>query len=229
MKNLFLLLSIIFMLAACQKEASLIVPENNQNNNNNNNNNNNEDNDEEDEDDDDDTDNPYYFTAEIAGKEVKYEHKNGVSTLHAWGVYHNENSQGWDHFDIYEGTLLEKTSASDSNSIYVSILKYFNHEPSLDERWAIIKMGSHGYGLTKESPETKNGASIDYADEHGKWWSSEFGDQTGSTFTVTELVENDEHLYGMIFTAKFSCKLYDEEGNSIEVKNGIIRGPVYGQ
>ncbi|MBL7700362.1 MAG: hypothetical protein JNK79_19510 [Chitinophagaceae bacterium] len=217
MKNFVLLFSLALLFVSCQKEGDLTLPDENNNNNNNNNN--------ETDDDDDNTTSTYYFTAKIDGKDVEYVND---SPFFGAGVNTKENSMGWEDFDVYEGTIISDKFSLDSSVIYVHLLKYFNHDPTVEERWSIFTMGDHDWGLSQSSSATINGASIDYTDDHGKWWTSELGSQNGSTFTITELIENDEHLYGMIFTANFSCKLYDEEGNFIEVKNATIRGPIYG-
>jgi len=71
-----------------------------------------------------------------------------------------------------------------------------------------------------------NGASIDYIDANGKGWGTEWGSQTGSTFNITELVANTDGTSGKIFKATFGCKLYDENGNSITLTNGVVRGKI---
>lgn len=221
MKNLAFVLFLVITFSACQKEGTLTpLPPDETNNNNGNGNDNDDD------DNDNETSTGYYFSAKINGETVRYD-DNNINL--GYGVYHYQSSLGEEDFDMYEGTTISKGAPSDTSAVEVSLLKYFNHEPSLEERWAIFASGSHGYGLAQSSSATTNGGTIVYFDKNGKYWDSELGSQTGSTFNVTEVIENENHLYGKIVTAEFSCKLYDEEGNSIQVTEGIIRGPVYGQ
>lgn len=219
MKNILLIFSLVIFFASCQKDPAVVLPDNN--NPNGNTDNNNTDNDDDDNDDDDNS-SVYYFSGEVDGKAVNY----GTDYV---GIYQAANSSREDEWDIYEGTAVGKTTTADTNAIWVSMLKYFDHEPSLDEHWAMFETGEYEYGLPFESSETISGASILFFDEHGKEWSSERGPQTGSSFNVTEVTENEDHLYGMIFAATFNCKLYDEQGNSIELKNAKVRGPIYGR
>lgn len=57
---------------------------------------------------------------------------------------------------------------------------------------------------------------------NGEYWSSDLGDQTGSSFTINDISEN---IFGMTIKASFSCKLYSSDGSrSIVVSNGEYVG-----
>lgn len=170
---------------------------------------------------------PYYFTATINGVNIKYE-ANDEDSRYGCGISQPSSANVPDDYDIYEGTLIEDMMTSSSNQIYVHILKYFTDDPTLNERVAMIHLGAYGYGKSDVSSATVNGASITYIDKDGKTWSSEAGDQTGSTFTITELIDNPESINGKIFKANFSCKLYDGNAGSIQVINATIRGKILG-
>jgi hypothetical protein len=168
---------------------------------------------------------PYYFTATINGSTVKYQ-ANDIDSRYSCGTSQSESASIPNHYDIYEGTTIEDDQNANKNKIVVYILKYFNHDPTYAERVAMIKLGNYSYGYSDVSSSTVNGASIDYTDANGNWWSSEFGSQTGSTFAITELIDNTDGTSGKIFTAKFNCKLYDGNGASIQVTNATIRGKI---
>jgi hypothetical protein len=168
---------------------------------------------------------PYYFTATIAGKSVKYE-ANDIDSRYGNGTASPSSSSGWDDYDIYEGTVFIDEQDLSRNNIHVLILQHFNEEPTADQRLAMFHTGSYGFGWSDVSPATVNGASIAYTDDQGVEWSSELGSQSGSTFNITELSDNTNGHSRKIFKANFSCKLYDGNGNNIQVTNAVVRGQV---
>lgn len=168
---------------------------------------------------------PFYFSATINGSAIKYQ-ANDVDSRYECGISSPYSATGEEH-DIYEGTLIQDGNDPSKNNIYVHILKYFNHYPTYPERLAMINTGNYGYGISDVSTSTVNGASISYTDANGKEWHSELGSQTGSSFSVTELVDNPDNTSDKIFKATFSCKLYDGAGGSIQVANAVIRGKVF--
>ena len=168
---------------------------------------------------------PYYFTATINGAAVKYE-ANDVDSHYGCGFTQDESSTFPSDYDIYQGTLISDNQQPSKNAIYVQVLKYFDHEPGNDEKSAMIQLGNYPYGYGTVSTSTINGADIEYDDANGVAWLSQFGSQTGSSFTITELVNNPDGTSGKIFTANFTCKLYDGSGASIQVTNAKIRGKV---
>ncbi|MGZ8541417.1 MAG: hypothetical protein ACXWV6_12250, partial [Chitinophagaceae bacterium] len=168
---------------------------------------------------------PFYFSATINGASIKYE-ANDLNSQYECGISSPYSATG-DEYDIYEGTFIQDGNDPLKNNIYVHILKYFNHYPSPTERLAMINLRNYPFGLSDVSTATINGASIIYADATGKEWSSEPGSQTGSTFSITELVDNPDNTSDKIFKATFSCKLYDGNGGSIGVNNAVIRGKAF--
>lgn len=168
---------------------------------------------------------PFYFSATINGSAVKYE-ANDLNSRYECGISSPYNANG-EEYDIYEGTLIQDGNDPSRNNIYVHILKYFNHYPLYPERLAMLTIRDYGYGSGDVSTSTVNGASIFYTDSNGKEWHSELGSQTGSSFSITELVDNPDGTSGKIFKATFSCKLYDENGASIQVTNAVIRGKAF--
>lgn len=175
----------------------------------------------------DDNNYPYYFTATINGVSVKYE-ADDLNSSYGAGISQPQSSTDPD-YDVYEGAVIQDlTNPSENNSIYVHILKHFTEEPTLEQREAMIHTGTYNFGFSHVSSSTVDGASIDYIDKDGKYWKSELGSQSSSSFIITELIDNPESLNGKIFKATFNCKLYDEDGASIVVSNATIRGKILG-
>lgn len=82
--------------------------------------------------------------------------------------------------------------------------------------------GTYSYGTIPE-----HGVQIYWSDASGTLWTSYFGtaNQTGSTFSIVE--KKEETLGGNFFVkvhATFSCKLYDDNGNSKTLTNGVCIG-----
>lgn len=72
-----------------------------------------------------------------------------------------------------------------------------------------------------QTSNSKEGIGLTWLDA-GEYWSSEFGDQTGSTFTIDDVSPN---IFGVAFKASFSCKLYNTDGSKfITVTNGEYVG-----
>ena len=66
---------------------------------------------------------------------------------------------------------------------------------------------------------------IRYTDIDGKVWSTDFGtaDQSNSNFEVIKVAANTlDNSAQFLATAEFSCTLYDEAGNEIEITNGKV-------
>lgn len=70
-----------------------------------------------------------------------------------------------------------------------------------------------------------NGVVIQYTDKNGVIWSSQFGDQTGSTFNVTSHTAHPDPTNTIqgeyshdITEANFSCMLYDPNNGSSKMK-----------
>lgn len=170
---------------------------------------------------------PYYFIATIDGKLIKYE-ADDLNSRYGCGTSQPSNALIPGDFDIYEGTVLLDPMDPTRNSVWVHILKYFDHDPTQAERSGMIKTGDYPYGYSDVSSSTINGASIDYIDENGITWFSETGTQNpGNSFKIVELIDNTDGSSGKIFRATFNCTLYNQDGSSsIQLTNGVIRGKI---
>ena len=168
---------------------------------------------------------PYYFVGTIKGKEVRYEANDSTSYYKSYTASHPFTVPP----DIaqYEGTTLWSLADVYRNQITVRIIKEFDHIPSLAERKAMWRAGNFNYGVGEmgsTGSSIVDGISVWYLDENMILWNSEAGPQNGSKFTVTEMWSSST---GTVFRAKFSCNLYDGNGNSIKVENGAISGKLF--
>ena len=168
----------------------------------------------------------FYFTGEIAGREINFEVDDNGAT-YSCSPFEQQNSTERDH-DYYLGTVVGEAQDMSKSNIFVTVLKYFNHDPARPELASMIEAKNFGYGAGDQSKSTIGGAVIMYLDENGGQWSSELGPQTTSSFSVSEVSDCPGSSIKKVIKASFSCKLYDPSGkNSIQLSNGRIRGLVF--
>lgn len=96
----------------------------------------------------------------------------------------------------------------------------------------LFTLGPMPYGNQRTSPytATQNGIIIKYT-EGGRIWTSEKGDQTGSTFESVEFKEAsiDKNIYSHVWRARFSCKVYFDGLPPKTLQNCEIYGPAFYQ
>ncbi len=160
----------------------------------------------------------YYFKGTVNNKSVVLQsgvggYYNGVES---GGSY--KGSAGENYLATNGFVFLDITSKS-SQQIEVNFVKYFqNKSPKVADIDGMFVVGDYKYG---DEDKLVDGVEIVYVDENKKSWSSRRGtaNQTGSTFKLkTRTAFVNEFTYIQI-TGTFSCKLYDEAGNMIELKD----------
>jgi len=69
---------------------------------------------------------------------------------------------------------------------------------------------------------------IEYVDSDGVNWSTGkgTGDQSGSSFALSSVVDATDGASQKVATGTFSCNLYDDNRNVIVVTNGTFKGRV---
>ncbi len=99
-----------------------------------------------------------------------------------------------------------------------------------------LNVGSHPYDLEGYGDSGINGITIIWYDENGKYWTTNnlnnnitSINQSGSTFEITHVQDipySETYIANlcMKFRAVFSCNLYDEQGNSKKLTNGVYIG-----
>lgn len=169
----------------------------------------------------------YYFKGVVNGKTVHFTTFN-VNDNYLSSTYEHSYSGSSGH-DIYDGTSIQKYSSSqgsiDENHISVSILKRFTTLPVIEDIRSMYKIGGYPFGIAKQSSMTVNGAVVEYFDENGNLWSSEYGNQNGSTFSIIEIADIKADTEEKMMKATFNCKVYNS-GNSILISGAEIKGVI---
>lgn len=97
---------------------------------------------------------------------------------------------------------------------------------SLEED-SIINVGPYTYGNPYAD---SNGVVVTFVDDTGAVWSTVLGygltGQTGSTFTITDKVDNIDGFSKWIIAGDFSCTLYDIDSNALTISEGSFTSRV---
>lgn len=174
----------------------------------------------------------FYFTAKIDGSTILLEDgKNNYSNLA--GGYGMTIPYGWQSAPF--SSLIETNDFINNTNNFPSygiafVKNYIGDPNDLTIYKNIISVQSFNYGNL--SPNTGvngiDGAVVFFYDTNGIEWSTGLGsaDQTGSTFNVTEYIDDVNGIFHKVIKATFSCKLYDGSGNSKTLTDGTFRGRI---
>lgn len=102
----------------------------------------------------------------------------------------------------------------------VSLVKYMAEGPGPDEWYAMFVEGDYSYGSCDDNIQ---GAEVKWMDDNNVTWFSTLGDQTGSTFTITERGPQSDDEISSYCKGTFSCKVYNQEGDMKVIENGQFR------
>lgn len=135
----------------------------------------------------------------------KYIFACGTGTNYSMYEFYLASFSNYEGLYFRKGTLTWECADRPSNSTFTSF----------------FTTGTYPY-----STDAANGIEIHYWDANGEAWSTDYGDQTGSTFTITKSVgANSTFFYENKFEATFNCKLYNFSGTQMKtVTNGFVRG-----
>lgn len=164
----------------------------------------------------------FYFQAKIDGTWVTYQCDNLT-----WGSGMGTSSSGsggvW---EILEYAFIE--NALSLNSGGVGIIKGNITNPSdYPTRNSLFTPGAKSYGRYSNATPIVAGAVVSYWINSEEWTTDYAGAQTGSTFSITEFIDNNVDAGSTkIVAATFSCKLYDSGGNVKTLTNGKFRGRI---
>jgi hypothetical protein len=162
----------------------------------------------------------FYFTGEINGQEITLEEgKNGIAN--GAGSLSGTNVD----FCAEEQSMTLLNPFETAEGIEVVILK--NFVECVSECTQILEMfeeRTYQYGKSPISSDEEGieGVIVNYQDADGVYWTTNFNDQTNSSFEISEIKDNDEFWSERITKSHFSCTLYNEDGDSIELINGIL-------
>lgn len=110
------------------------------------------------------------------------------------------------------------------DSLRFYFIDIFSGEPSAAEKESVVSVGSYDFGFGTDNSITsgtaRSGAAIVYI-TNGKRWSTEYGTQdTANFFQVDSLVVNGNNSSKYIAYGRFSCTLFDINGNSQTFTDG---------
>lgn len=169
----------------------------------------------------------YYFEGTLNGEEISFEESltygNGSGTRQSGLEYYAVTST----FTNINGYYTSDTSAK-AGGVEVAFIASLKDETTsynteMDFQSSLIENRSYEYATELDYHRK---IEFYYYDENQVSWSTVEGNQEGSTFEVVELIDNTDGYSVKVFTANFSCTLYNEKGESKKLTNGVFRGRV---
>lgn len=159
----------------------------------------------------------------------------GITSTYS-GYYQSTGSWNWHTY----GTTATNTNDSRAFTLNTGIIAYpFNSFGSniipTATFFGFFKTGLNDFSYNTTAISATQGTNLNtykvtlsYKDEAGVLWNSYNGDQTGSTFQITDTIRYKN--YGFFndlkvkYKAKFNCKLYNANGDSKTLTNGLFIG-----
>ncbi len=184
----------------------------------------------------------FYFKAKLNGTDVNWvvpSHKNEASFIYNAGAsigytdFSNQCLEGYCYY-MSASTQIFRTVPDVRPQMNVA----FNMATAGRGRDVILSWfvpGTKIYQTTRRNNTTsdllnpdKNGVVIFYIDGNGESWASNSGNQPGSSFESVSLTDETRTDVSSekVWTARFSCMIYNAAGNSIKVENGEVCGPL---
>ncbi len=167
------------------------------------------------------------YAAVIDGKQYQMKAEGGFNDIYnGTGTYGNNNKyeNGYVFVNI-TSYIWEDISFSMNDPEYFTISKGalkipYGHVLNNNDIAGFVSKGTYNY-----SKDLLNGVEITWYDNDRKEWSTSKGTgvQTGSSFEITD-VTNSSYEDGYKVRILFTCTLYDGNGNSKKVTNGVYVG-----
>lgn len=160
----------------------------------------------------------YYFRINLDGTEILFQ--SGINNYAS--AAGESGGTGSSLYREEQSSQLQQVFSGTNIGGY-TIVKMLPTQPTLcSDLGTVFNLGTQSYGSTINEV---NGVVVFYVDGSGVYWASDFGTaiQTGSNFNITELINNSGIESEKISKATFNCTLYDGNGNSKVVTNGLIR------
>ncbi|MGZ4012642.1 MAG: hypothetical protein ACXVLF_16905 [Flavisolibacter sp.] len=183
----------------------------------------------------------FYFKATINSEAIKWSayYTNGKDASYLAGTSLGSDSLSSNCVNGFCSYSIAYTNLYSNNVATMPQINvgYSNamHTGNKVEMMALFVPGSKTFGKYRTSQQlldsSKNGINIYYIDKDHKAWSSLKGDQTGSMFESVSLEDEKRRvqmpMYEKKWKARFTCKLYDEQGNFIKIDSAEIYGPLF--
>jgi hypothetical protein len=165
----------------------------------------------------------FYATGKFDGKDVL--RQDGIDNYGSGAGAAGGNSSG--AYEAEQSVIISNMALQKATGF--SIIKDLVQEPTqCSEIQIMFHTGSYPYAryVSGSSGALTDGAIVMHIDDNGTEWGSNYGsaDQTGSTFEIVEQIANNDGWSSGISKARFSCKLYDKQGNMKMFTTGEIRG-----
>lgn len=178
----------------------------------------------------------YSFTGTIDSNSIRWEVKavdntNDTSKCNARAYYYYGqlplDCSSTDCYDVKAGVVVGERLRN--YSIQVMYLRA-TRTGDVNQLKPFFTPGFMPFGSQRSSiyTTTQNGVIIRYI-EDGRIWTSEQGDQTGSTFESVEFKDAtiEKDIYSNIWRARFSCKVYFSGLPPKTLENCEIEGPAF--
>ncbi|MEL6636741.1 MAG: hypothetical protein AAFW73_22095 [Bacteroidota bacterium] len=155
-----------------------------------------------------------YLYGVADGETILYSGPNGqgsfLATCDGYGRDFYQNGGTWQRIDVGTGDI----------ELLALVALSQNRLGAADPAWFYDMYGqsSYTYEAATNCSSTPIQAAIFWVDEDGTSWSTEGGDQTGSTFEITE--RGPFQGYSIPIKGRFSCKVYSNAGEMKTVESG---------
>ena len=170
----------------------------------------------------------YFFSATIAGNVVQF-----LDLQNGYGCGAGQDGAGGTGYEVFNSTILQEPFST-KNMAGCGITKIFigtaSYEITELEYANIVSVKSYSYGIREDLGNTDSsatdGAVVFYVDNNEVYWATDLGsgNQSGSTFSITEHKVNNDGYSTNITRYAFSCTLYNESGESQTLTNGEVHG-----
>jgi len=184
----------------------------------------------------------FYFKGQLNGTDINWvvpSHKNNTSFTYQAGASEgysdlsSECSEGHCYYMMASTQIFRNVA-----DLHPQMNVAFNMATSSCKREEFISWFTPGTKTYQTSVRqstitdlldpSKNGLVVFYIDKDGNTWASNNGSQQGSSFesvSFKDEIRTDVNTQ-KVWQARFSCILYDDFGNTMQLKNAEIYGPV---
>ena len=167
---------------------------------------------------------PFFFVANINGQNLAFGVGEFAGQNFGNEEYHQTVTAGPDSLFVFEGTRVFNALTIPAATATVAVMGVFNHQPSATERASLIDTGYYRYAFSDSSSPA--GAVIRFTDGNGVSWSTEGRAQSDTSFRIQTINPVSAGVAGSSFQAIFNCRLYNSNGDSINLENGSVRGKI---
>ncbi|MET0637647.1 MAG: hypothetical protein ABWZ25_16580 [Chitinophagaceae bacterium] len=167
---------------------------------------------------------PFFFIGTVNGQTIGFAAGSTQGLAYENTVFEQTEQINADSFHVYQGTRIFDQATAPAGSVTISLMGIFNHLPSVQETDSLFTTGYHRYALSDSAGQ--GGASILFVDGNGTSWSSSNHLQSDTSFRIELINPVTDPSARAIFQARFSCRLFNAAGDSLNLENGSVRGKI---